>query len=115
MTASNTDQIVPSPTGGQGATRDRFPGLDREHPAKEYKLLFFLVGRLPKAAAPARHKQLQWELGKDILPGVVWLERKMLSCVMEFQSLREEVKRGRETVCPTQPALGGKMKKVTVY
>lgn len=52
------------------------PGLDLKSPGKEYNPLFSLMGRLPKRAAYARHRQLHWARGRGChLRRSGWKER----------------------------------------
>lgn len=72
------------------------PGLDLTSPGKEYNPLFSLMGRMPKRAAHARHRQLDWARGRGLPPGEVWLEGKRLLRGVEWLGLREDVLRGGE-------------------
>lgn len=79
------------------------PGLDLKSLGKEYNPLFSLMGRLPKRAAYARHRQLHWAQGRDLPPTEVWLEGKRLSRGVEWLGLREDVIRGEKiTLVPDE-------------
>lgn len=65
------------------------PQRGLKSPGKEYNPLFSLMGRLPKRAASARHRQLHWTQ-----EGTCYLQGKRLSWVVEFQGLRDMIRGG---------------------